>query len=70
MTTLYMSVAEYAILHNRSKEMIRSYCRTGRIPGAVLVGISYIIPVGAVYPAEKKDGTAEGKRKRKSPSQI
>jgi len=51
----YISVDEYAKLHNRSKEMIRAYCRKGLLPGAIKFGKSYLIPKDAIYPGYKRN---------------
>lgn len=46
----YLSVEQYATLHNRSSEMIKAFLRQNRIAGAQKVGKSWIIPDDAPYP--------------------
>lgn len=52
----YLSTEEYAKLHNVSSEMIKVYCRKGRIAGARKVGErSWSIPETAPYPVDSVD---------------
>ena len=46
----YISAAEYGAKHNRSAEIIKLYCRDGRIPGAKQVGSTWVVPEDAEYP--------------------
>lgn len=46
----YLSVQEYAQLHNKSIEIIKVFCRQNRIIGAQKIGKSWIIPEDAPYP--------------------
>ena len=48
----YISSMEYAKLHNVSYEMVKVYCREGRIPGAKRIARNWIIPQNATYPIE------------------
>ena len=49
----YLSVAETAKLWNVSERSVRNYCAEGRIPGAYLVGKTWMIPSYAVKPDRK-----------------
>ncbi len=49
----FLSVAEIAKLWNMSERSVRNYCAEGRIPGAMLVGKTWMIPSGAVKPDRK-----------------
>lgn len=49
----YLSVAEIAKLWNVSERSVRNYCSEGRIPGAYLVGKTWMIPSDAVKPDRK-----------------
>lgn len=48
----YISCAEFAKRHNKSTEIIKVYCRNGRIPGAKKVARNWLIPENAEYPIE------------------
>ena len=49
----FLSVAEIAKLWNVSERSVRNYCSKGRIPGAYLVGKTWMIPCDAVKPDRK-----------------
>ena len=49
----FSSVAEIAKLWNVSERSVRNYCAEGRIPGAYLVGKTWMIPSDAVKPDRK-----------------
>ena len=49
----YLSVSEIAKLWNLSERSVRNYCSEGRIPGAYLVGKTWMIPSDAVKPDRK-----------------
>ena len=49
----FLSVAEIAKLWNVSERSVRNYCAEGRIPGAYLVGKTWMIPSDAVKPDRK-----------------
>ena len=49
----FLSVAEIAKLWNISERSVRNYCSEGRIPGAYLVGKTWMIPSDAVKPDRK-----------------
>ena len=49
----YLSVSEIAKLWNVSERSVRNYCAEGRIPGAYLVGKTWMIPSDAVKPDRK-----------------
>lgn len=48
-----LSVAEISKLWNVSERSVRNYCAEGRIPGAMLVGKTWMIPSDAVKPDRK-----------------
>ena len=48
-----LSVSEIAKLWNVSERSVRNYCSEGRIPGAYLVGKTWMIPSDAVKPDRK-----------------
>ncbi len=54
----YRSVAEAARRWNLSERSVRSYCAAGRIPGAILEGRAWRIPVDARKPARAKRADA------------
>ena len=43
----FLSVAEVAKLWSMSERSVRNYCAEGRIPGAILVGKTWMIPSDA-----------------------
>jgi hypothetical protein len=47
------TVAEFSQRFGLSQERIRTFCRTGRIPGAQLLGMQWLIPDEAVLPVRK-----------------
>lgn len=47
-----ISIAEFAEKHNRSAEMIKVFCRNGRIPGAKKIGKTWMVPENAEYPVD------------------
>ena len=49
----FLSVAEIAKLWHVSERSVRNYCAEGRIPGAYLVGKTWMIPSDAVKPDRK-----------------
>lgn len=49
----FLSVAEVAKLWSMSKRSVRNYCAEGRIPGAILVGKTWMIPSNAAKPNRK-----------------
>lgn len=49
----FLSVSEIAKLWNLSERSVRNYCADGRIPGAYLVGKTWMIPSDAVKPDRK-----------------
>ena len=49
----FLSVSEIAKLWNLSERSVRNYCAEGRIPGAYLVGKTWMIPSNAVKPDRK-----------------
>ena len=57
----YLSVSEIAKLWNLSERSVRNYCAEGRIPGAYLVGKTWMIPSDAVKP-ERKPRISDSKK--------
>ena len=49
----FLSVAEVAKLWSMSERSVRNYCAEGRIPGAILVGKTWMIPSDAAKPNRK-----------------
>lgn len=49
----FLSVAEVAKLWSMSERSVRNYCAEGRIPGAILVGKTWMIPIDAAKPNRK-----------------
>lgn len=49
----FSSVAEVAKLWSMSERSVRNYCAEGRIPGAILVGKTWMIPSDAAKPNRK-----------------
>ena len=50
----YISANEYAKLHNVSYEIVKVYCREGRISGAKKIARNWIVPKNAEYPVDPK----------------
>ena len=52
----YVSAKEYADIHKKSENQIKSFLRNGRIEGAIKVGThrKWMIPKDAPYPTLKK----------------
>lgn len=49
----FLSVAEVAKLWSMSERSVRNYCAEGRIPGAILVSKTWMIPSNAAKPNRK-----------------
>ena len=49
----FLSVAEVAKLWSMSERSVRNYCAEGRIPGAILVGKTWMIPSDTAKPNRK-----------------
>ena len=62
----YLSVIEFAKKHGKSREMIKVFCREGRILGATKKGGVWMIPEDAPYPVPT-DRRREGYRGYKKP---
>jgi len=65
----YISSTEYAKRHNKSTEIIKVFCRQGRIPGAEKIGRNWMIPSNAPYPVEparQRDGVRGPRSKQSS----
>ncbi len=50
----FISTEEYAKKHSVSVEIVKVYCRSGRIEGARKIGRAWIIPENAEYPTDKR----------------
>ncbi len=57
----YLSVSEIAKLWNLSERSVRNYCAEGRIPSAMLVGKTWMIPSDAAKPKRKERMSASTK---------
>jgi len=53
-----ISTAEYARMHNASPEIVKVYCREGRIPGAWKSARNWLIPADAEWPIEPRRSRA------------
>lgn len=49
-TSKYISVSEYAALHNKGQRIVTRFCNEGRIPGAIQRNYRWLIPADAPYP--------------------
>ncbi len=61
MSTKYISVSEFAFLHDLSERTVRNYCSLGKIEGVCLVGKTWNIPENTQLPSRKS------RRKKISP---
>ena len=50
----YLTTKEVSVLWNTTEQMVRRYCRDGRIPGAVQKEGSWYVPEGTARPTRKK----------------
>ena len=50
----YCCLSDYAKSKGKSPTNVRKYCRASRIPGAVLVGPTWLIPKKAPYPDDNR----------------
>ena len=50
----YLTVPEFAKLHNKQNAVVRRLCQNGRIEGAVLKGKTWIIPETSSYPKDER----------------
>lgn len=48
----YMSSSEYAQKNNVSQEMVKVYCRQGRLRGAVKTAGNWVVPADAEWPID------------------
>lgn len=58
----YLSLSDYAALHNVHPSRVRVLCRDGRIPGVVKSGVYYFIPTNAPYPHDRRYSEFKGKK--------
>ena len=61
MSTKYISVSEFAFLHDMSERTLSNYCSLGKIQGVCLVGKTWNIPDNAQLPSRQR------RRKKISP---
>lgn len=63
----YLSTDEYAQLHNVSREIVKVYCRDGRLEGAKRIGNRWAIPETTPYPIDdvSRKPTSGPRRKNK-----
>ena len=50
----YLTTKEVSVLWNTTEQMVRRYCRDGRIPGAVQKEGAWFVPEGTARPTRKK----------------
>ena len=50
----YLTTKEASVLWNTTEQMVRRYCRDGRIPGAVQKEGAWFVPEGTARPTRKK----------------
>ena len=50
----YLTIKEVSVLWNTTEQMIRRYCRDGRVPGAVQKEGAWFVPEGTARPTRKK----------------
>lgn len=47
-------ISEYASMYGVTREIVKVYCRDGRIPGAIKAGGNWVVPRGAAYPTDTR----------------
>lgn len=47
-------ISEYAAMYGVTREIVKVYCRTGRIVGAIKAGGNWVVPRGAAYPTDTR----------------
>ena len=47
-------ISEYAAMYGVTREIIKVYCRDGRIPGAIKAGGNWVVARGAAYPTDTR----------------
>ena len=65
----YLSTEEFGKKFNKSSEIVKVYCRQGRILGAIKIGSSWFIPDSAPYPIPQeyqREGSPTAGRPRKN----
>ena len=58
----YVSIQEYADMHEKKRAIISRLCNDGRLPGAVRKGTKWYIPKNAPYPKDCRAGRDMSKR--------
>ena len=69
----YLSTEEYGKKFNKSAEIVKVFCRQGRIFGAVKIGSSWFVPKDAPYPVPqeyRREGSPKAGRPRKHPKKT
>lgn len=51
----YISTIDFAKKYDKSPEIIKVYCRKGRIPGAIKIARNWLIPENASYPVDEEN---------------
>lgn len=49
-----ITASEYGKKHGKSIEQVKVFCRQGRIPGAVKIGRTWLLPIDAPYPEDRR----------------
>lgn len=52
--TKYLTAQEYADLHQKKSAIIRRFCLSNRLPGAILKGNTWLIPENTPYPDDER----------------
>ncbi len=52
--TKYLTISEYAKLHEKQPTSVRRMCQTGRIDGAIIKGKTWLIPASSPYPKDER----------------
>ena len=63
--TSYISLGEWARLHNKSREIVKVWCRSGRLVGCQKKANRWLIPKDAPYPVppeRQRDGNGRKKK--------
>ncbi len=50
----FITVQEYAALHNKKPAIVRRCCQNGRIIGAIQKGKTWLIPANSPYPQDER----------------
>lgn len=50
----YLTISEYAQLHQKQNTAVRRMCQNGRIDGAIIKGKTWLIPESSPYPKDER----------------